>query len=247
MTCYRQGFPARWATIFCLRRACATDNAGLPGDARLTDNWMRFGVADGRSCWSATWKLWSETVAASPRLHLSSRFLGGCLTAQRESRGQWQTGFDAHPAAQREPPPTPVECPRLADDGCTVAFRILTPSRSVTLPHVPGRFRYIAGIPRAASHEAVEVTVVLADDSEACALRSRVSAGHTLLGWLPVADGVRAAVLYRAVGQPAVDAMRLTRSPLHAQTCWESRRLIVTQASDGVTVIDDLDTWSQCA
>jgi hypothetical protein len=213
------------------------------------DNWMRFGVADGQARWSATWKLWSETRTDSPRLHLSSRFLGGCLIAQAVARDLWQIGFAAQRAAHRKPPPRLVDCPRPADDGCITAFRILTPSRSVTRPHVPGRFRYIAGIPRAASHEAVEVSVVLADADNA-PLRSRPRLNNPapiLLGSLPVADGMHAMVLYRVLGQSAVDAVRQQRPPLHAGTFpGESRRLLVTHADDGVTVIDEVDSLSQC-
>lgn len=215
----------------------------------MTEKWLRFGVSDGQSLWSATWKLWTGASAGRPAVYLASRFLGGRLQAGRAASGAWSLAFA--PAGGGGPGVATSEEAGVACDwpqpsaigaGCVLLFRILTPATAVTPPPVRGKHRHISWIPKAPPGKAVETAIFVTSPVAGMpAWPTRELAGRSLLGSLELVGGERVSVLYRTVGNPDIVAQPSGLRHVPATTSAQpSRSLVIGLASDGRRVIYDL-------
>lgn len=215
----------------------------------MSDKWMRFGVSDGQLAWAATWKLWATRCGETAEVNLASRFLGGRLTAVRGPSGDWRVAFvpSDRPAGVDSvgQERLALECverhdpPRIAA-GCVLAFRILTPAESVTLPHMAGRFRYISWIPAAQPAKAVETTVLITESQYgAPGWRARDLYGRALLGSLMMDPARRVSVFYRTVDAAIEADVPDARSLIHVTDAPDGRCLTVSREPDGAMVVHD--------
>jgi len=215
----------------------------------MTEKWLRFGVSDGQSLWSATWKLWTGSSAGAPEIYLASRYLGGRLQAAPREPGRWTVAFA--PATGSGPAgPTSTGRRDLYDwpqpsrisNGCVALFRILTPATSVTPPPVRGKHRYVAWIPMAPPGKAVETAIFVTSPTNGMpAWPTRDLVGRSLLGSLELVTGDRVSVLYRTVCNRDTAAHR--SGSLHVlpiASADSPRSLAIGFAPDGSRVIYDL-------
>jgi hypothetical protein len=216
----------------------------------MTEKWLRFGVSDGQSLWSATWKLWAGSDAGAPEILLASRSLGGRLQAGRRHASQnWAVTFV--PATDRGPAGPPLTGrrdvghwpqPSRISETCVLLFRILTPATSVTPPPVRGKHRYVAWIPRAPPGRTVETAIfVTAPTNGVLAWPTRELAGRSLLGSFELVTGDRVSVLYRTIASP--DFAAHARGPMHVlrtASGGSPRSLAIGVAPDGSPAIYDL-------
>jgi hypothetical protein len=215
----------------------------------MTERWLRFGVSDGQSLWSATWKLWTGSSAGAPEVFLASRLLGGRLRAGRCAAHNWAVSFapatDVGPVGLPStgrsgvcdwPPPSRISA------GCVLLFRILTPAASVTPPPVRGKHRHVAWIPKAPPGKSVETAIFVTSPTVGMrAWPTRDLVGRSLLGSLELDSGDRVSVLYRTVGHRDVSVQQ-SRS-LHVlpkTSANQPRSLAIGFAPDGSWAIYDL-------
>lgn len=224
----------------------------------MTEQWLRFGVSDGYSRWSATWKLWATSDQGKIQVCLGSGFLNGYLLARNDGPGQWRVTY----ASPAEPAPDHsthaqhgttgfVDIPTLprSDEGRTCVFRILVPSSSVNLPRIAGRYRYVSWIPRPATDRAVEAAIIVTENRPGMPRwPTRALFGFAMLGSLELMRGERVSVFYRSVDpstlatRPSDDGLlyyRGLRDP--------SRSLAVGSGADGAVVIHDLIARAEAA
>ncbi len=217
----------------------------------MAREWLRFGVSDGQSNWAATWKLWATASSDRVEVSLGSRFLGGRLTASREDDGGWAVAFvrpgddPACGAGSAAACVGEVEEPHHAQqiaDGCALAFRILTPASSVNLPHLAGRFRYVAWIPKAPPAKWVEATVVITESRPCTAgWQAQDLYGRALLGSLVLPAGQRVSVFFRTIDAPRhAMAIRNSSACHEAKSSPHSKYLTVAREPAGAMVVHDL-------
>ncbi len=215
----------------------------------MTEKWLRFGVSDGQSLWSATWKLWTGSSVGRPEVYLASRYLGGRLQAAPCESGRWTVTFA--PATDRGPAGLTPAAGRVACDwprpseisrGCVLLFRILTPATSVVPPCVEGKHRHTSWIPKAPPEKAVETAIFVTSPAAGMpAWPTRDLAGRALLGSLELVTGDRVSVLYRTVGNPDIAAHQRGLLPVPVTaSANQPRSLAIVFAPDGSRVIYDL-------
>ncbi len=214
-------------------------------------DWLRFGVSDGHLNWAATWKLWATASDDAVEVHLGSRFLGGRLTASRGNDGGWRVAFVRSGGDSLSGAGSSAGCvgeivehhpaQRIAD-GCVLPFRILTPAAAVSLPHLAGRFRYVAWIPKAPPARWVETTVMITESRPLKAgWQARDLYGRAMLGSLMLPDGHRVSVFFRTIDAPR--HANSTRSDLaihRADPPSHARYLTVAREPAGAMVVQDL-------
>ena len=214
-------------------------------------DWLRFGVSDGQLNWAATWKLWATTPDDAVEVHLGSRFLGGRLTASRTDDGDWRLAFVRHGRDSVCGADSAAECigeiaehhhaQRIAD-GCVLAFRILTPATSVNLPHLAGRFRYVAWIPKAPPAKWVETTVMITEPRpRRSGWQAQHLYGRALLGSLLLPDGHRVSVFFRTIDAPRhTTPLRDSRAFHKADSSPHRKHMTVAREPAGAIVVHDL-------
>ena len=213
----------------------------------MTVKWLRFGVSDGQSLWSATWKLWTGSSAGAPEIYLASRYLGGRLQAAPREPGRWTVTFAPATGGGPAGPTSPGRrdlCdwpqPSRISGGCVLLFRILTPATSVTPPPVRGKHRHVAWIPKAPPEKSVETAIFVTSPAAGMpAWPTRDLAGRALLGSLELVTGDRVSVLYRTVGNPDIAAHQRGLLPVTASAN-HPRSLAIGFAPDGSRLIYDL-------
>jgi hypothetical protein len=215
----------------------------------MTERWLRFGVSDGQSLWSATWKLWTGSSAGAPEVFLASRLLGGRLQAGRCASQNWAVTFAPTPdvglvglpsAGRREVGDWPQ--PSRISEGCVLLFTILTPATSVTASPVLGKHRHVAWIPKAPPGKSVETAIVVTSSNIGLpAWPTRDLVGRSLLGSLELDSGDRVSVLYRTVGHRDISAHQGRALHVLPKTSVDQpRSLAIGFAPDGSRVIYDL-------
>lgn len=217
----------------------------------MSERWLRFGVSDGYSRWSATWKLWATSDRGRVQVCLGSSFLNGYLLTDNDGPGQWRVAYAASPE------PSPADSMKagqrlaaLADltsgpqsaDGRTCVFRILIPSSSVNLPRITGKYRYVSWIPRPSTGRAVEATVVVTGNRSGMPRwPTRAMVGFAMLGSLELGSGERVSVFYRSVDTSPPDTRPSDDHWVRPTGSRDShRRLAVGSGADGAIVIHDL-------
>lgn len=222
----------------------------------MAKKWLRFGVSDGQSNWAATWKLWATASGDRVEVNLGSRFLGGRLTASRNDDGLWAVAFvrpGDSPACGADSADACVgevveqhHAQRIAD-GCALAFRILTPASSVNLPHLVGRFRYVAWIPKAPPAKWVEATVVITESRPRMAgWGAQDLYGRALLGSLVLPAGQRVSVFFRTIDAPRhATTTRSGSACFEAKSSPHSKYLTVAREPAGAMVVHDMAAGCQ--
>jgi hypothetical protein len=217
----------------------------------MTEQWLRFGVSDGYSRWSATWKLWVTSDQGKIQVCLGSGFLKGYLLTSTDAPGRWRVTYASpvvptpdHSAHARQGATEFVDLstrPRSVE-GRTCVFRILIPSSSVNLPRIAGRYRYVSWIPRPVTGRAVEAAIIVTENrSNMPRWPTRAMVGFAMLGSLELMSGERVSVFYRSV-----DGSTLAARP-HDDGWFQpggsrdpGRNLAVGSGADGAVVIHDL-------
>jgi hypothetical protein len=224
----------------------------------MPQEWLRFGVRDGHSRWSATWKLWTEGNGEQTDVCLGSASLGGWLRVRIRPPGPWSLCFTPTDGDVGGVAPDVMQrLSEIADramlsessSGYVSMFRILIPASSVSLPNIPGKYRHVSWIPVAPAEKAVETTVVIVEQRDGLARwPTRALVRCILLGSLELASGGRASVLYRIVDAPneavSADEFRLLHT---VDTRSHLGRLAIGRDPDGVIVIQDLTVSSTSA
>ena len=171
---------------------------------------IRFGVIDGNGGRAATWKLLVETTERGEEVYLICRALGGSLKTSFHSSGQWHTAYTgscyerllsgdpAHPTrfVEKWNRPTAVA------PGITLAFRIVTPSGSVTSAVDP-KDKSLIEIPCAPPGQAIEASVLFtAEEAPVTEWPGKRSMRTSLIGSVRLATGELVWVVYRAIDIP---------------------------------------------
>jgi hypothetical protein len=183
-----------------------------PLDHRQHRDWLRFGVQSSTRRWGPTWKVWRVPGQGPSTLAVGGRAIGGAFVFEQQSVG-WSSRFEAYRSPDRHYPCSGTKTAVLPR--CSVVpagqalLSIATSHRAVRHRTIPGRFRYIAGIPvyDGLANEA-QVVVFRCGDSPV-AWHAWCKAGWMLLASLELAGNLRVAVIYRRIpdwtGMPCPD------------------------------------------
>lgn len=145
---------------------------------------------------------------------MACRTLGGAIHTSLHESGQWHVAFErpffeAHVDdstmrrkgrfIEKWPRPTPIA------PGLLLAYRIVTPESSVTIPYDARHFPATVWIPSAQTGMATEACIFLTLPDVKCTGWPGKNHGTSLVGTIDVAGGGRAWVVYKEVAMPNID------------------------------------------
>jgi hypothetical protein len=175
---------------------------------------IRFGITDGGGHKSETWKLWSDPN--SLEVYLACRALGGFLKASMHQSGAWHVAYTPRAYAQlveglvtpergrfieRWPQPAPIS------PGVILAFRVVTPSSSVTLD-ITDRDRNVTWVPSCAPPNAIEADVFLISaGTPVTGWPGKRGMGSNLIGEFKLENGNSVWAVYRTIQMPDLSSL----------------------------------------
>ncbi len=173
---------------------------------------IRFAVRNASGHRAATWKVWTRAGGGKHDVYLACRSLGGTLKASLHDSGSWHIGFlrgfvdeefdDADPRREK-PYIDRWPRPRETAPGVTLAYRIVVPTASVTVPIVDSLPVSIVWIPAAPMGKAVEIDLVFtAQNSRVTNWPGRNAMRTELVGKLSLEDGETLWVVRHVVDVP---------------------------------------------
>jgi hypothetical protein len=142
-----------------------------PAVLKMPEKAIRFGVSDGLGKRAATWKCWTQTGSGKHDFYLTCRSVGGALKASLHQSGSWHIAFlrkfvkeNVEKPLDSQFDPYIARWPRPGETapGLTLAFRIVVPWSSVTVPihdSLPASMIWIRQPPVG---KAVEIAILIA-------------------------------------------------------------------------------------
>jgi hypothetical protein len=176
---------------------------------------IRFGITDGEGHCASTWKLWAPIGVKKSDVYLACRALGGKLKASLHESGSWRIAYTPETfkhevegtavkhrdrVIEKWPRPKPIA------QGVTLAYRIVTPSSSVTssIGKVKGN---IIWIPNAPKLKATEIDVIITvPNTPVTDWPGKRSMGTSLVGSLELENGETVWVVHMAIDMPNLSA-----------------------------------------
>jgi hypothetical protein len=165
-------------------------------------------VVDGAGKRTATWRLWLQKSQHGEEIYLACRELGGLIHTSFHPTGEWHTTFspqaqqglnhdDSQPEVRRKFDEWPR--PEEAKPGITLAYKILTPWASVTVPFFEAKWDLIQ-ITSAVIGKANEATVLIVRPGLELQIRNA-----DLVDQLDLADGGRVVVVNSVIIVPNME------------------------------------------
>lgn len=174
---------------------------------------IRFGVANNAGQRGATWKCWTETGKGKNDIYLTCRELGGTLKASMHESGRWHIAFEKKFYEDKSHLFDSTRRKRFLDKwprpseiapGITLAFRIIVPVLSVSVPINSSGRPPIVWIPSASKERrAVEVAVLITFyNVKISNWPGKQSMGTKLVGTFTLENEDSVWVVYREIDQP---------------------------------------------
>jgi len=173
---------------------------------------VRFGVSDEQQLCSASWKLWTETAGENSEVYLACRELDGELKASLHQSGQWHIAFSNQAYKEHVEGSIPSLKNRFTDkwprpteiaDGYTLAFRIVTPSPSVTSSRILGKNKKVIWIPKPPDSRATEIDIIITKQHvNISGWPGKSSMGTSLIGSFQLNNGDTIWVVYWVIDIP---------------------------------------------
>jgi hypothetical protein len=173
---------------------------------------LRFGITDGESLRSATWKLWTETSGGNSEVYLACRSLGGELKASMHQSGNWHVAFSNSTYKNKVEGAIPSLDSRFAEkwpkpleiaNGITLAFRIVTPSSSITTSRETGKYKGVIWLPNSPENKAIEVYILIVEEHvPVSGWPGKNSMKTDLIGSFPLNNGGTVWAVYSVIDMP---------------------------------------------
>lgn len=183
---------------------------------------IRFGITDGKGHRASTWKLWAPIGVKKSDVYLVCRALGGKLKASLHKSGSWRIAYtpetfkqevEGTAAKHRDRVIEKWPRPKPIGKGVTLAYRIVTPSSSVTssIGKTKGDIIWILNAP---IPKATEIDVIItAPNTPVTDWPGKRSMGTSLIGSLKLENGETVWVVHRAIDMP--DLSTATKCSFH--------------------------------
>ncbi len=176
---------------------------------------LRFFVQDSFGKHAATWKLWINKGQNKNDIYLACRSLGGVLKVSMHETGSWHLGFIKKFVESNFKKDHPKHTnpyidrwlrPNEINKGVTLAYRIVVPTSSVTIPKNGKISESIIRIPAAPKGKAIEIGIILTDASvQVSGWPGRRAMKNGLAGKIVLDNYETVWVVYRSIDMPVID------------------------------------------
>lgn len=172
---------------------------------------LRFGIKNEENCCASTWKVWSEKGTKGPEVYLANRSIGGALKASMHGSGNWHIAYSPRFFEQNVLDATQTTQDRFIDKwsprqfapGIILAFRIVTPWASTSIPIDPSQTKNVKWVPNAQEGRATEMYIAFTEQSVLISGWPGCRAmGTSLVGSISLHNGSTVWVVYREVDMP---------------------------------------------
>lgn len=178
----------------------------------MAKKFIKFGVSDAKGLRASTWKLWTETSGGKSEIYFSNRSLGGELKTSLHESGKWHNSFSYNTYKEKVEGKISTLKDRFVEkwdrppeisDGVTLAFRIVTPSSSITNSTLSGKYKKVIWLPNAPESKATEIDIIITKPSvQILGWPGKHSMGTSLIGSFQLNNGDTAWVIYCVINMP---------------------------------------------
>lgn len=175
---------------------------------------LRFGITDEEGHRAATWKLLTQVRTGKSDIYLVCRTLGSKLKASLHDSGNWHYAYTQETFKEKVEGLLPKQTDRFIEkwtrpasiaNGITLAFRIVTPSSSVSqsINEISNINGDIIWIPNAPKSKATEIDIfITAETTPVTNWPGKRSMGTSLIGSFRLENSQNVWVVYMVIDMP---------------------------------------------
>lgn len=218
----------------------------------MPEQYIRFGITDGKGLRAATWKLWTPNNKSD--IYLACRELGGELKASLHESGNWHIAYNrstfdnlvkGYVNTEHDRYIKKWNTPKPIAPGIILAFRIVTPYSAVT-SNIKQSYKDIVWIPNPTALYATEIDIfIISPITAVTGWPGKNNMNTKLIGSYKLANKVSVWLVYHVVDMPDLNPATKGTARFYKGRSYNDlksnhlRALVIGKEPDGSRVLYD--------